>query len=133
MSIEGGTAIVLTYLLVSIGVIVAFIGAVFMVGWFMGRQRQRRGWARRRVTYQAAPNVIVDAAKAMHVLEAPAGPWGEPESNRPPLPFAPPHSATASGSKGRLIRCTVHLSCASTEVAYAVIMRPAAVELTALR
>jgi hypothetical protein len=27
MSIEGGTAIVLTYLLVSIGVIVAFVGA----------------------------------------------------------------------------------------------------------
>ena len=30
-----------------------------------------------------------------------------PESSRPPLPFAPPHSATASCSKGRLIRCTV--------------------------
>jgi hypothetical protein len=29
------------------------------------------------------------------------------ESNRPPLPFAPPHSATAPCSKGRLIRCTV--------------------------
>src|SRR5207302_10911410 len=29
------------------------------------------------------------------------------ESSRPPLPFAPPHSATASCSKGRLIRCTV--------------------------
>jgi len=43
MSIEGGTAIVLTYLLVSIGVIVAFVGAVFMVGWFIGRQRERRG------------------------------------------------------------------------------------------
>jgi hypothetical protein len=26
------------------------------------------------------------------------------ESKRPPLPFAPPHSATASCSKGRLIR-----------------------------
>jgi Flp pilus assembly protein TadB len=43
MSIEGGMAIVLTYLLVSIGVIVAFVGAVFMVGWFIGRQRERRG------------------------------------------------------------------------------------------
>jgi hypothetical protein len=43
MSIEGGTAIVLTYLLVSIGVIVAFVGAMFMVGWFIGRQRERRG------------------------------------------------------------------------------------------
>jgi hypothetical protein len=29
------------------------------------------------------------------------------ESSRPPLPFAPPHSATASCSKWRLIRCTV--------------------------
>jgi hypothetical protein len=56
-----------------------------------------------------------------------------PESSRPPLPFAPPHNGTPSCSKGRLIRCTVHLSCASTEVAYAVIMRPAAVELTAIR
>src|SRR5262245_31410069 len=28
------------------------------------------------------------------------------ESSPPPLPFAPPHSATASCSKGRLIRCT---------------------------
>jgi hypothetical protein len=25
-------------------VIVAFVGAVFMVGWFTGRQRERRGW-----------------------------------------------------------------------------------------
>jgi len=30
-----------------------------------------------------------------------------PESSRPPLPFAPPYGATASCSKGRLIRCTV--------------------------
>ena len=43
MSIEGGTAIVLTYLLVSIGVIFAFLGGVFMVGWFICRQRERRG------------------------------------------------------------------------------------------
>jgi len=43
MTIEGGTAIVLTYLLVSIGVIVAFVGAVFMVGWFIRRRRERRG------------------------------------------------------------------------------------------
>jgi hypothetical protein len=35
-------AIVLAYLLVSIGVIVAFVGAVFTVGWFIGRQRERR-------------------------------------------------------------------------------------------
>ena len=42
MSIEGGTAIVLAYLFVSIGVVVAFVGAVFMVGWFIG-WRERRG------------------------------------------------------------------------------------------
>jgi hypothetical protein len=30
-----------------------------------------------------------------------------PESGRPRLPFAPPHRATPSWSKGRLIRCTV--------------------------
>ena len=42
MSIQGGTAIVLTYLLVSIGVIVAFVWAVFMVGWFIGRRHERR-------------------------------------------------------------------------------------------
>jgi hypothetical protein len=41
MGIEGGTAIVLTYLLASIGVIVALVGAVFMVGSFIGRQRER--------------------------------------------------------------------------------------------
>jgi hypothetical protein len=43
MTIEGGTAIVLAYLFVSIGVIVAFVGAVFMVGWFIGWRRERRG------------------------------------------------------------------------------------------
>ena len=43
MSIEGGTAIVFTYLLLSIGVIVAFMGAVFMAGWFIARRRERRG------------------------------------------------------------------------------------------
>jgi hypothetical protein len=43
MGIEGGSAIVLAYLLVSIGVSIAFVGAVFMVGWFIGRQRERRG------------------------------------------------------------------------------------------
>jgi len=42
MGIEGGTAIVLAYLLISIGVIVAFLCAVFMVGWFIGRRRERR-------------------------------------------------------------------------------------------
>ena len=43
MIIEEGTAIVLAYLLVSIGVIVTFIWAVFMVGWFIGWRRERRG------------------------------------------------------------------------------------------
>jgi hypothetical protein len=42
MSIENGTAIVLAYLLVSTGVIVAFVWVVFMVGWFIGRPRSRR-------------------------------------------------------------------------------------------
>jgi len=34
-------------------------------------------------------------------------PRDEHAVRRPPLPFAPPHSTTASCSKGRLIRCTV--------------------------
>jgi hypothetical protein len=42
MAIESGTAIVLAYVLVSIGVIVAFLWAVFMVGWFIGRRRECR-------------------------------------------------------------------------------------------
>jgi hypothetical protein len=41
MSIEGGTAIVLAYLLVSMGVILAFLWAAFTVGWFIGRRRER--------------------------------------------------------------------------------------------
>jgi hypothetical protein len=66
------TAIVLTYLLVSIGVIVAFVGAVFMVGWFIGTAARAPRTARRRVTYRAARNVIVDAAKAMDVRDVAA-------------------------------------------------------------
>ena len=42
MTIEGGTAIVLTYVLVSMGVIIAFLLAAFVIGWFIGRLRQRR-------------------------------------------------------------------------------------------
>ena len=42
MSIEGGTAIVLSYVLVSIGVIIAFLLAAFVIGSFIGRLRQRR-------------------------------------------------------------------------------------------
>jgi biotin transporter BioY len=43
MTIENGTAIVLAYVLVSMGVIIAFLLAVFVIGWFIGRLRQRRG------------------------------------------------------------------------------------------
>ena len=46
MTIEGGTAIVLTYVLVSMGVIIAFLLAAFVIGWFVGRLRQRRGGQR---------------------------------------------------------------------------------------
>jgi hypothetical protein len=40
MTIEGGTAIVLTYVLVSMGVIIAFWLAALVIGWFIGRLRQ---------------------------------------------------------------------------------------------
>jgi biotin transporter BioY len=43
MTIENGTALVLTYVLVSMGVIIAFLLAAFVIGWFIGRLRQRRG------------------------------------------------------------------------------------------
>ena len=36
MTIEDATAIVLTYVLVSMGVIIAFLLAVFVIGWFIG-------------------------------------------------------------------------------------------------
>ena len=36
------TAIVLTYVLVSMGVIIAFLLAAFVIGWFIDRPRQRR-------------------------------------------------------------------------------------------
>jgi Flp pilus assembly protein TadB len=42
MTIEGGTAIVLAYVLVSLGVIIAFLLAAFMIGRFCGWLRQRR-------------------------------------------------------------------------------------------
>jgi biotin transporter BioY len=42
MTTENGTAIVLTYVLVSMGVIIAFLLAAFVIGWFIGRLRQRR-------------------------------------------------------------------------------------------
>jgi biotin transporter BioY len=42
MTIEDGTAIVLAYVLVSMGVIIAFLLAAFVIGWFIGRLRQHR-------------------------------------------------------------------------------------------
>jgi hypothetical protein len=38
MTIEGGTAIVLAYVLVSTGVIIAFWLAALVIGWFIGRR-----------------------------------------------------------------------------------------------
>ena len=54
--IEDGTAIVLAYVLVSIGVIVAFLWAVFMVGWFIGRRRECR---RARLVATAAEDRLI--------------------------------------------------------------------------
>ena len=42
MTIDDSTAIVLTYVLVSLGVIIAFLLAAFVIGWFIGRLRKRR-------------------------------------------------------------------------------------------
>ena len=42
MTIENGTAIVLAYVLVSMGVIIAFLLAVFVIGWFIDQLRERR-------------------------------------------------------------------------------------------
>jgi len=42
VSIEGGTAIVLAYVLVSMGVIIAFLLAAFVIGRFIGGLRHRR-------------------------------------------------------------------------------------------
>ena len=42
MTIENGTAIVLAYVLASMGVIIAFMLAAFVIGWFIGRLRDRR-------------------------------------------------------------------------------------------
>ena len=42
MSIEGGTAIVLAYVLVSMGVIIAFLLAAVVIGRFIVWLRQRR-------------------------------------------------------------------------------------------
>ncbi len=42
MTIENGTGIVLAYVLVNMGVIIAFLLAAFAIGCFIGRLRQRR-------------------------------------------------------------------------------------------
>jgi len=42
MTIEGGTAIVLAYVLVCTCVIIAFLLAAFVIGWFIARVRLRR-------------------------------------------------------------------------------------------
>jgi flagellar biogenesis protein FliO len=42
MSIDRGTAIILAYMLVSMGVIIAFLLAVLAIGWFVDRLRERR-------------------------------------------------------------------------------------------
>ena len=42
MSIEDATVIVLVYVLASMGVIIAFLLAVSLIGRFIGRLRQRR-------------------------------------------------------------------------------------------
>jgi hypothetical protein len=42
MSIEGNTAIVLAYVLVCMGVIIAFWLAALVIEWFIGRLRQHR-------------------------------------------------------------------------------------------
>jgi biotin transporter BioY len=42
MTIEGGTTIVLAYVFISTGVIIAFWLAALVIGWFIGRLRQHR-------------------------------------------------------------------------------------------
>ena len=42
MTIDDGTAIVLAYVFVSMGVIIAFLLAALVIGWFIGWLRQRR-------------------------------------------------------------------------------------------
>ena len=43
MTVEGGTAIVLAYVLVSVGVIIAFLLTAFVIGWFIDRLREHCG------------------------------------------------------------------------------------------
>ena len=47
MSIDSGTAIILAYVLVSMGVIIASLLAMLAIGWFVDRLRERRRKPRR--------------------------------------------------------------------------------------
>ena len=42
MTIENGTVIVVAYVLVSVGVAITSVLAVFLIGWFIDRLRERR-------------------------------------------------------------------------------------------
>jgi uncharacterized membrane protein len=46
MTIGNGTAIVLAYVLASIGLIIAFLLAAFVIVWFIDRLRERRSGQR---------------------------------------------------------------------------------------
>jgi biotin transporter BioY len=42
MTVGNGTTVVLVYVLASIGLIIAFLLAAFVIGWFIDRPRERR-------------------------------------------------------------------------------------------
>jgi biotin transporter BioY len=42
MTVGNGTTVVLVYVVVSIGLIIAFLLAAFVIGWFIDRLRERR-------------------------------------------------------------------------------------------
>ena len=47
MTFDTGAAFVVAYVFVSVGVIITFGAAVFMIGWFVGRLHERRRPRRR--------------------------------------------------------------------------------------
>jgi hypothetical protein len=57
MIIENGTAIVLVYVLVSTGVIITFLLAVFVIGWFIGRCASAAADSAERVAYQCPKRI----------------------------------------------------------------------------
>src|SRR5262245_35562166 len=68
MTIENGTAIVLAYVLVSMGVIIAFLLAAFVIGWFIGSAASAPPrTARRRVTYWAVGTLHLDFPSRMYL------------------------------------------------------------------